>query len=88
MEHFGITEIELWDYISKNANTYTICKVKAWMDSSDFDECVFCQLSKLHKLTTEVEVTYDFDTVEERFLQAIKTNNITNWVDSDKSKFA
>lgn len=75
MEYSGITEIELWDYISKKANTDTILKVEAWMDSSDAAEDAFRQLTKIHKLTAGMEVEYDLDAAKERFLLAIKTEN-------------
>lgn len=76
MEYFGMTDIELWDYISKNTSIDKILKVEAWMDSPDFDESAFCQLVMIHKLIGEIEVIYDFEVARERLLQTIKTKKL------------
>lgn len=76
MEHFGITDIEIWDYISKNTSIDKILKVEVWMDSLDFDESGFCQLAMIHKLLGGIEVTYDFEIARKRLVRTIKTKKM------------
>lgn len=76
MKYFGMTDIELWDYTSKNTSIDKILKVEAWMDSPDFDESAFYQLAMIHKLIVGIEVTYDFEIARERFLRTIKTKKL------------
>ncbi|GAA3516879.1 FecR domain-containing protein [Aquimarina addita] len=70
MEHFKITEVELWEYISKSADASTIQKVEKWMDSSDFDETLFIEISTIHNHTSEQNPSVE--NAKQRFFDSVK----------------
>ncbi len=78
MEHFKITETELWEYISKTADDITIQKVERWMDSSDFDEALFTQITTLHNHTSKQDPSVE--QAKKRFFTTVKPKTVV-WKD-------
>ncbi|TSE03821.1 FecR family protein [Aquimarina algiphila] len=78
MEHFKITEIELWEYISKKADDITIQKVEKWMDSTDFDEDLFIKITTIHNHTSEQSPS--IEQAKKRFFNTVKPKKLI-WKD-------
>lgn len=70
MEDFKITEIELWEYISKTANDITIKKVEQWIQSSDFDEALFNNLTTIYNNTATP--TPSIELAKNRFFKSVQ----------------
>lgn len=78
MEHFKITETELWAYVSKTADDVTIQKVEKWMDSPDFDETLFTKTTTIYNHSSE-----EYSSVEQaknRFFDTVKPKSVV-WKD-------
>lgn len=78
MEHFKITETELWEYISKKADQSTIQKVEKWMDSPDFDEALFVKITGIYTHTAEQDVPVE--QAKKRFFKTVKSKTVV-WKD-------
>ncbi len=78
MEHFKITETELWEYISKTADDITIQKVEKWMGSTDFDEDLFKKITAIHTHTSEQDPSVEL--AKKRFFTAVKPKTVV-WKD-------
>ncbi|WP_158447895.1 FecR family protein [Aquimarina longa] len=70
MEHFKITETELWEYISKKADDITIQKIEKWMNSTDFDEDLFIKMSTIYNHTSKEDPSVE--QAKKRFFNTIK----------------
>ncbi|PKV48035.1 FecR family protein [Aquimarina sp. MAR_2010_214] len=78
MEHFKITETELWEYISKTADNITIQKVEKWMDSADFDEALFIKIRTIYNHTSEQNPSVEH--AKKRFFNTVKPKTVV-WKD-------
>ncbi|WP_298544895.1 FecR domain-containing protein [uncultured Aquimarina sp.] len=70
MEHFKITETELWEYISQTADDTTILKVEKWKNSPDFDEALFTKITTIHKHTATKDPSVQ--QAKKRFFTTVK----------------
>lgn len=78
MEHFKITETELWEYISKSADNITIQKVEKWMDSTDFDEALFINITTVYNHTSEQDPSVEL--AKKSFFNTVKPKTVV-WKD-------
>ncbi len=78
MEHFNITETELWEYISKKADDITIQKVENWMDSAAFDEALFTKIRSIYNHTSQQDSSVE--QAKKRFFNTVKPKT-TGWKD-------
>ncbi len=74
MEHFEITETELWEYISKTADDTTIQSVEQWMDSADFNEALFIKITALYNHTEEQNPSVEL--AKKRFRTSIQKKTV------------
>ncbi len=74
MEHFKITETELWEYISQTADDNTILKVEKWIDSPDFDKALFTKITAIHKHTSEKDPSVE--EAKKRFFTTVKPKTV------------
>lgn len=78
MEHFKITETELWAYVSKTADDVTIQKVEKWMDSPDFDEALFIKTTTIYNHSSVEHVSVE--QAKNRFFNTVKPKSVV-WKD-------
>lgn len=74
MEHFKITETELWEYISKTADDITTQKVEKWMDSADFDEDLFSKIITIYKSSSKQNPSAQ--QAKKRFFTAVRPKKV------------
>ncbi|MBQ4820746.1 FecR domain-containing protein [Aquimarina sp. MMG016] len=71
MDHFKITETEIWEYISKTADDITIQKVEKWMGSTDYDEDLFNKITTIYKHTSREHPSVE--QAKKRFFTTVKS---------------
>ncbi|WP_438423516.1 FecR family protein [Aquimarina macrocephali] len=80
MEQYQITEVDIWGYISKSADTATNERVEQWMNSEDFDEDLFNKIKNIYKVTGEAPESSDLETniAKQRFFNSIANKERKN----------
>ncbi|MDB4292414.1 DUF4974 domain-containing protein [Maribacter sp.] len=78
MDHFKISETELWEFISKKADASTIQKVEKWMESPDFDKALFNKISSIHNHTAVQEAPVEL--AKKRFFKTVRPEKVV-WKD-------
>jgi len=74
MEHFKISETELWEYISKTATDSTVQKVESWIQSPDYDKELFTKITAIHNYTSRQNPS--IEKAKKRFLKKVKPKTI------------
>lgn len=74
MEHFKITETELWEYVSKNADEVTTEKVEKWINSTDFDEDLFAKIKTVYNHTSSQNPSVE--QAKKRFFTTVKPKTV------------
>lgn len=81
MEQNQITEVDIWEYISKSADIATNERVEEWMNSEDFNEDLFNKIQKIYNITGETQKHSDLETntAKQRFFDAIENEERKNY---------
>ncbi|MBQ4802744.1 FecR domain-containing protein [Aquimarina sp. MMG015] len=74
MEHFKITETELWEYISQTADDNTILKVEKWKNSPDFDKALFTKITTIYNHTATKDPSVE--EAKKRFFTTVKPKTV------------
>lgn len=81
MKNINITESDIWAYISKTADKFTIQKIVDWKKSKDFDQNLFNKISSIYTITgkTTYDNTLDIEASKNKFFTSVSTKkNISN----------
>lgn len=83
MEQYQITEVDIWGYISRSADTATNERVEQWMNSDNFNEDLFNKIKNIYSVTGESPQSSDLETniARQRFFNSIenKESKNSNW---------
>jgi len=69
MKPLKITETELWEYLSRNADTSTIQKVEDWKNSTAFDEVQYTKIKQIYDQTEKQD--FDINEAKKRFFKTV-----------------
>ena len=74
MKPLKITETELWEYLSRNADTSTIQKVEDWKNSTAFDEVLYTKIKQIYDQTEKQD--FDINEAKKRFFKAVDPKKV------------
>ena len=79
MEPSEIGELELWDYISKNADDETMLEVEIWINSEGYNQILFDKIALIYRLTSQWKmVTYNYEKSKKRLIKSIRNRKHPN----------
>ncbi|WP_298535321.1 FecR family protein [uncultured Algibacter sp.] len=77
MKHNLVEEVEIWAYVSKNADEVTRIKIENWKNSNNFDKELFNSIVKLYEVTEKnpFDDTIDIEEEKTKFFSAVVPAN-------------